>query len=72
MVPREIFEPKGQEAARDWRKLRNEELHNLYSTPNIIQVIKPTAMILTGQVVRTAGRKCKQGFGGKEGREDTT
>jgi hypothetical protein len=40
IVPREIFGTKGQEVARDCRKLRNEELHNLYSTPNITRVIK--------------------------------
>jgi len=54
-MPREIFGPKSQKAIRDWRKLRNEELHNLYSTSNIIQVIKPKTLIWTGHVVRTGG-----------------
>jgi hypothetical protein len=34
-VLRRIFGPKRDEVTRDWRKLHNEELHNLYSSPNI-------------------------------------
>jgi len=37
---RRIFGPKREEVAGGWRKLYNEELHNLYSSPNIITVIK--------------------------------
>jgi hypothetical protein len=48
----EIFGSKRQEVARDWRKLRNEELYHLYSIPNIIQVIKPKTMIWAGHVAR--------------------
>jgi hypothetical protein len=33
---RRIFGPKRDEVTRDWRKLHNEELHNLYSSPNIM------------------------------------
>jgi hypothetical protein len=36
-VLRRIFGPKRDEVTRGWRKLHNEELHNLYSSPNIIQ-----------------------------------
>jgi hypothetical protein len=35
-----IFGPKGDEVAGDWGKLHTEELHNLYSTSNIIRIIK--------------------------------
>jgi hypothetical protein len=35
-----IFRTKRDEAIRCWRKLHNEELHNLYSSPNIIRMIK--------------------------------
>jgi hypothetical protein len=36
----------------DWRKLHNEELHNLYSSPNIIRMIKSRRMRWTGHVAR--------------------
>ena len=39
-VLRRIFGPKKDEVTGDWRKLHNEELNNLYSSPNIIRVIK--------------------------------
>jgi hypothetical protein len=35
-----IFGPERQEVAAGWRKVHNEELHNLYSSPNIIRVKK--------------------------------
>jgi hypothetical protein len=35
-----IFEPKRNEVTGGWRKLHNEELHNLYSSPSIIRIIK--------------------------------
>jgi hypothetical protein len=43
-VLRRIFGPKRDEVTRDWRKLHNEELHNLYSSPNIIRNIKSRRM----------------------------
>jgi hypothetical protein len=43
-VLRRIFGPKGDEVTGDWRKLHNEELHNLYSSPNIIRMIKSKRM----------------------------
>jgi hypothetical protein len=39
-VLRRIFGPKRDEVIEEWRKLHNEELHNLYSSPNIIRTIK--------------------------------
>jgi len=39
-VLRRIFVPKRDEVAREWRKLRNEELNDLYSSHNIVRVIK--------------------------------
>ena len=35
-----IFGPKRDKVAGEWRKLHNEELHDLYSSPNIVWVIK--------------------------------
>jgi hypothetical protein len=40
IVVRRKFGPKREEVAADWRRLHNEELHNLYASPNIIRVIK--------------------------------
>jgi hypothetical protein len=37
---RRIFGPKRDEVTWEWRKLRNEELHDLYSSPTIVRVIK--------------------------------
>jgi hypothetical protein len=38
-VLRRIFGPKREEVAGEWRRLHNEELRNLYATPNIIRVM---------------------------------
>jgi hypothetical protein len=39
-VLRRIFEPKRDEVTGEWRKLHSEELHNLYSSPDIIRQVK--------------------------------
>jgi hypothetical protein len=39
-VLRRIFEPQGEEVAREWRRLHHKELYALYSSPDIIRVIK--------------------------------
>jgi hypothetical protein len=39
-VLRRIFEPKRDGVTGGWRKLHNEELHNLYSSPSIIRIMK--------------------------------
>jgi hypothetical protein len=51
-VLRRIFGPKRDKVARDLRKLHNEELHKLYSSPNIIRKIKSMRMRWAGHVVR--------------------
>jgi hypothetical protein len=49
---RKISGPKKDEMTGDWRKLHNEELHNLYSSPNIIRKIKSGSMRGVGHVTR--------------------
>jgi hypothetical protein len=43
-VLRRIFGPKRDEVTGDWRKLHKEELRNLYSSPNIIGMVKSRRM----------------------------
>jgi hypothetical protein len=47
-----MFGPKRDEVAGEWRKLHNEELHILYSSPNIIRQIKSRKMRWAGHVAR--------------------
>jgi hypothetical protein len=47
---RRIFGSKRDEVTGDWRKLHNEELHNVFSSPSIIRVIKPRRMRWAGHV----------------------
>jgi hypothetical protein len=49
-VLRSIFGPKRDEVMTEWRKLHNEELHNLYSSPDIIRQIKSRRMRWVGHV----------------------
>jgi hypothetical protein len=51
-VLRRIFGPKRDEVTGGWRKLHNEELHGLYSSPSIVSVIKARRMRWAGHVAR--------------------
>jgi hypothetical protein len=51
-VLRRIFGPKRDEVTGGWRKLHNEELHNLYSSPSIIRMVKSRRMRCAGHVAR--------------------
>jgi hypothetical protein len=51
-VLRRILVPKMDDVTGDWRKLHNEELHNLYSSSNIIRMIKSRRMRWAGHVGR--------------------
>jgi hypothetical protein len=55
-VLRKIFEPKRNEVTVEWRRLHNEELYALYSSPNIIRVTKSRRLRLAGHVVRMGER----------------
>jgi hypothetical protein len=49
-VLRRIFGPKRDEVTGEWRRLHNEELNDLYSSPNIVRVIKSRGMRQAGHV----------------------
>jgi hypothetical protein len=51
-TPRRIFVSKRDEVTGGWRKLYNEELHNFYSSPSIIRMIKSGRMRWAGHVAR--------------------
>jgi hypothetical protein len=63
-VLRRIFVPTRVEGTGEWRKLHSEELHILYSSPNIFRQIKSRRMRWAGHVARM-GEDCVQGFDGK-------
>ena len=51
-VLRRVFGPKRDEVTGEWRKLHNEELRDLYSLPNIVQVVKSRRMRWAGHGAR--------------------
>jgi hypothetical protein len=56
-VLRKIFGPKTDEVTGEWRKLHNEELRDLYSSPSIIRIIKERRMIWAGHVTRMGEKR---------------
>jgi hypothetical protein len=59
-----IFGPKRDEVTGEWRRLHNEELNDLYSSPNVVRVIKPRRMRWAGHVAHMGeGKRCRQEFG---------
>jgi len=65
-VLRGIFGSKRDEVTGEWRKLHNEELNDLYCSPNIVRVIKSSRMRWAGHVARMGEEKMRiQSFGGE-------
>jgi hypothetical protein len=58
-VLRRIFGPKMDAVTEECLKLHYEELHDLYSSPGIIRIIKPRRMRLAGYVVRMGRRRSR-------------
>jgi len=67
---RRIFGPKRDKVTREWRKLHNEELNDLYSLPNIVRVIKSRRMRWAGHVARMGESRgvCRVLVGKPEGK----
>ena len=66
---RGVFGLKRDEVTGEWRKLHNEELNDLYCSPNIIRVIKSRRMRWVGHVARMGERRRHTGFWWRELRE---
>jgi hypothetical protein len=56
-VLRRIFGPRRDELTREWRKLHNEELNDLYSSPNVVQVLKSRIIRRVWHVARKGDRR---------------
>ena len=57
MVLRRIFGPRRDEVTGEWRRLHNEDLSDLYSSPNIVRVIKSRRMRWAGHVARMGAER---------------
>jgi hypothetical protein len=68
-VLRRTFGPKRDEVTGGWRKLHNEELRDLYSSPSIIRIIKSRRMRWTGHVARMREREMRIGYWWESQRE---
>ena len=72
MVLRRIFVPRRDEVTGEWRRLHNEELNDLYSSPNIVRVIKWRRMGWAGHVARVGEEMgCICSWWGNRGKETT-
>jgi hypothetical protein len=61
-VLRRIFGPKRDEVPGEWGRIHDEELNDLYSSPNFIRVIKSKRMRWAGHVARMGEREVHTGF----------
>jgi hypothetical protein len=56
-VLRRIFGPKRDEVTGEWRKLHNKELHDLYSSPSVIRILKSGRIRWAGHVARMGEKR---------------
>jgi len=71
MVLRRIFAPRRDEVTGEWRIWHNEELNDLYTSPNIVRVIKSRRMGWAGHVARMGEeRRCIGSWWGNRGEKD--
>jgi hypothetical protein len=68
-VLRRIFGPKRDEVTGEWRKLHNKVLHDLYSSPSIIRIIKSRRIRWAGHVARMGRRERHIGYWWENQRE---
>jgi hypothetical protein len=71
-VLRRIFGPKKDKVTGELRKLHNEELRDLYSSPSIIRIIKSKRMRWAGHVARMGRKRRMWVFGWKARGKETT
>jgi hypothetical protein len=69
-VLRRIFGLKRDEVTGGWRKLQNEDLHNLYSSPHIFRMIKSRSMRWAGYVARMDRKGMHIGYWWESLKED--
>ena len=62
LVLRKIFGPKRNYVTGEWRRVRHEELYDLYSTSDVIRMIKSKMMILVGHVASVMERRMRAVF----------
>jgi len=61
-VLRRLFGPKMDDVTLEWKKLRNDNLNDFYSSPNIVRVIKSRRMRWAGHVARVGRGEAYTGF----------
>ena len=71
-VLRRIFGPRRDEVTGEWRRMHNENLNDLYSSPNSVRVIKSRSMRWTGHVARMGHERGVLGSWWGNRRERTT
>jgi hypothetical protein len=71
-VLRRTVEPKREEVAGNWRRLHNEELHNLYASQNIIRMINSRRLRQAGHVARMGEMKMHGKFWSENQKGRTT